>query len=425
LTAAFGVSSGSTGEQLKLYNGLNSYSATVAGGNHPADDDTAPKAFVTILLFDNNYNLLDAAWDQMTTTLEQVSATTKESFDHALSKEIVVEEAGYAYIFVSNEHPTYVDVYFDDVTVGHTLSPIVSSSDYYPFGLTFNSFKRENTTPQDYKYNGKEEQNELNLGWLDYGRRMYQPEIGRWNVVDPLAETYANISPYAYVANNPIVLKDPNGAEIWLSYTSRNENDEEITTRVRYSQGKLYNEDGKVYKGSGSTADIFNLVKDQLNSIKELAGDNKEINDIFSVLEETSNDHDIDIDTRPYNAEGKTPEERNENYNKLNHPFFSLFGLDGTTTNYNPLNDTEPENGERRDPRIALIHELRHAYDKEVDTYEWTSGGKSIKTGTYIPVSTFEFSAVNTENILRLSLYGERRTTFMGVKIPAQYLTNE
>jgi hypothetical protein len=145
----------------------------------------------------------------------------------------------------------------------------------------------------------------------------------------------------------------------------------------------------------------------------------------YSVLEGTSNDHDIDIDLRPYNPDGKTPEERNENRNTLNNPFLSLFGFDGTTTNYNPLDETDPENGEKRDPKIALIHELRHAYDKEVDTYEWTSGGKSIKTGTYIPVSTFEFSAVNTENILRLSLYGERKTTYMGVKIPEQYLTNK
>jgi len=56
-----------------------------------------------------------------------------------------------------------VDVYFDDVTVGHTLSPIVSSSDYYPFGLAFNSYSRENSTPQNFKYNGIENEDELEL----------------------------------------------------------------------------------------------------------------------------------------------------------------------------------------------------------------------------------------------------------------------
>jgi hypothetical protein len=82
LTAAFGVSSGSTGEQLKLYNSLNGYRIGVAGGNHPDDDDTAPKAFVTILLLDRNYNLLDAGWEQITTDLKQESSSVKEPFDY-------------------------------------------------------------------------------------------------------------------------------------------------------------------------------------------------------------------------------------------------------------------------------------------------------------------------------------------------------
>lgn len=64
-----------------------------------------------------------------------------------------------------------------------------------PFGLTFNSYTRENTTPQDYKFNGKEEQDELNIGWLDFGARNYDPVIGRWLSVDPLVEKYLGMSP--------------------------------------------------------------------------------------------------------------------------------------------------------------------------------------------------------------------------------------
>lgn len=88
--------------------------------------------------------------------------------------------------------------------------------DYYPFGLTFNSHQRENSVAQDYLFNGKERQDELGLNWLDYGARMYLPEIGRWGVIDPKSEKYLDWSPYNYVFNNPLIFIDPDGREVIL-----------------------------------------------------------------------------------------------------------------------------------------------------------------------------------------------------------------
>ena len=69
-------------------------------------------------------------------------------------------------------------------------------------------------TENGYQYNGKELNEDFGLGLYDYGARWYDPAIGRWGQVDPLADNYFSISPYAYVANNPLIFIDPDGMRI-------------------------------------------------------------------------------------------------------------------------------------------------------------------------------------------------------------------
>ena len=67
---------------------------------------------------------------------------------------------------------------------------------------------------QPYKYNGKELDRIHGLDWYDYGARRYDPAYCLFTQIDPLAEKYPHLSPYAYCAGNPVRYIDPDGRHI-------------------------------------------------------------------------------------------------------------------------------------------------------------------------------------------------------------------
>lgn len=88
---------------------------------------------------------------------------------------------------------------------------IVEENNYYPFGLKHKGYNDYLPSINKYKYNGKELQDELGLNMYDYSARNYDPALGRWMNIDPLAEQYRRWTPYNYVMNNPLIFTDPDG----------------------------------------------------------------------------------------------------------------------------------------------------------------------------------------------------------------------
>ncbi|MEM9686248.1 MAG: RHS repeat-associated core domain-containing protein [Bacteroidota bacterium] len=89
---------------------------------------------------------------------------------------------------------------------------IVEEKNYYPFGLQHKGYNSQVTgTHYPYGFGGKEYQEELDLNWHDFGARNYDPALGRWMNLDPLAEDMRRHSPYNYAFNNPAYYIDPDG----------------------------------------------------------------------------------------------------------------------------------------------------------------------------------------------------------------------
>ena len=67
---------------------------------------------------------------------------------------------------------------------------------------------------QPYRFLGNELYTSNSLGLYDFSARMYDPALGRFLSVDPMAEGYRHLSPYAYCAGNPAVYVDKDGQVI-------------------------------------------------------------------------------------------------------------------------------------------------------------------------------------------------------------------
>lgn len=135
---------------------------------------------------------------------------------------------GFDYVYQYKDHLGNVRLSYADSNDDGSIdasTEIISEKNYYPFGLQHRGYNNvvNSTNPAlKYKFGGKEEQDELGLDMYDFGARNYDPALGRWMNIDPLAEGMRRFSPYNYAWDNPLIYIDPDG--MWGKYFDKNGN---------------------------------------------------------------------------------------------------------------------------------------------------------------------------------------------------------
>lgn len=193
--------------------------------------------------------------------------------------------------------------------------------------------------------------------------------MGRWFAKDPLEIKYPDLSPYNFVANNPVIAIDPNGKEIIIVGSAR-------------------------YK--------IKVLKALLELAKSAEGKRM-------IRELANSTHKIMIYNDPT---------RNKNSN------LGSYTIDGITyheINFNPDDNTpfkigkaHPTEEVERLPAVSIYHELRHSEQIILGIHSGDAAVIDQKQGD--PIYMDEIDAVFGENIVRKELGKKSRLLYDGVE---------
>jgi RHS repeat-associated protein len=268
---------------------------------------------------------------------------------------------------LGNSRVTFRDV--DDGLVA--ANAITQLNHYYPFGLNMEGNWNGASGENKYQYNGKEWNDDFGLGLNDYGRRMYDPALGRFGVIDRFSEKYLSLNPYQYGANNPIKFIDVNGDSIKVQGSIIPEGEKYAKSYI-YNEGKFYDAGGAEYAGGDSFIDAVGKSLETLSSETEGAA---VVNDVSASSKWITIKGGERDSYRPTNSGGVITLNMKENVSSM-----TTVGLDKT------------------DLFVRVGHELSHAQDHIKNGEEFLKRYSKIWSGNAREVEKY---ATHKENQIR------------------------
>jgi RHS repeat-associated protein len=167
-------------------------------------------AFIGWQLYDNNNQPVGVEHREQINDYDPSKEWQRFGFSLPVDFGAAASKEGYVKIQLMNEGSS--PVYFDDFAIRHPQL-LVQENHYDPFGLNLAGIEQSGSPDSKFQYNGKEKQDDFGLNWIDYGMRMYDSQIGKWQSIDPKADANVHDSPYLAFNNNSINVIDPDGQD--------------------------------------------------------------------------------------------------------------------------------------------------------------------------------------------------------------------